>query len=778
MVALLATICVVARADRPVWAGGNGTVTNGNNWTTGNAPGKSDVAQVKNHADNPHVVGSLEFGALEFSDGIIDGTGSLTLSLATATSLWTGGEFSGATINYSAALEIGSGNAKKVSSGAHLNLGGATTWGADNLTVGGSAVITNTGAFTTSFDGKIAHDTATTRGTFTNNGTFTKSSATAGTTEIETLFQNNGSLMVNGGTLKLSGGGSSAGAAHIAAGAHLEFASVFELKPQSEISGTGTGVVSGQLSWLGGDMLNAGITRVLAGGELLLAGNDTKRIFDGGATGGGRVIENFGAIVVSGSAGLLAGDGGGVDNKAGGTVDFQSDAGVGLTGSVRGLFNNAGTVQKSAGTGTTTITGVQFNNGATVWAKSGTLAFTDVVTNSGGTFLAAPGATIMFGGNVGRSFSSGTRFVGGGKHDISAGISAFSGDFTADNLTFSGGTLTGSPTMHGTLTWTGGDWVGDATFLVASDGILTIDGTGVKRLYNGDASTGGRVLSNQGTIIWQDGGITLADGARVAIASGAVFDIRGDASLTYGGTGEHGSVANSGLLEKTGGTGTTTIAEPFTLGAGGRVTVSSGTLALSSLTNQGGTISVQKGARLSIASDLDMGTSTLSGTGQISTPLITTGGLVSPGSSPGRLELSGGLTLLATSSLLFELGGRSQGVNYDLLAVGGAGIVGGTLQVTFVDGFQASVLPTDTFTILTTGQGLTGVFNNVTPGQRLFTLDGTGSFQVNYGAGSSFNPASLVLSDFTIAVPEPSSAILLGIGGLALAIAISWRKLR
>lgn len=45
---------------------------------------------------------------------------------------------------------------------------------------------------------------------------------------------------------------------------------------------------------------------------------------------------------------------------------------------------------------------------------------------------------------------------------------------------------------------------------------------------------------------------------------------------------------------------------------------------------------------------------------------------------------------------------------------------------------------------------------------RLASLDGVGSFQVNYGTGSAFAANSLVLSNF-VAVPEPSTwALMVG----------------
>jgi hypothetical protein len=73
----------------------------------------------------------------------------------------------------------------------------------------------------------------------------------------------------------------------------------------------------------------------------------------------------------------------------------------------------------------------------------------------------------------------------------------------------------------------------------------------------------------------------------------------------------------------------------------------------------------------------------------------------------------------------------------------------------------------DPFTLLTANAALTGSFLDVASGSRLNTLDGFGSFLVSYGAGSAFGTDRVVLSDFQ-AIPEPGTALLLGLGLLGL----------
>lgn len=86
-----------------------------------------------------------------------------------------------------------------------------------------------------------------------------------------------------------------------------------------------------------------------------------------------------------------------------------------------------------------------------------------------------------------------------------------------------------------------------------------------------------------------------------------------------------------------------------------------------------------------------------------------------------------------------------------------------SLNITLDDGALPGGM--DQFAIITT-QGLDGLFNNVANGGRLFTTDGTGSFQVNYGALSAFAANDVTLSDFQL-IPEPATVFLFGFGLVA-----------
>ena len=140
--------------------------------------------------------------------------------------------------------------------------------------------------------------------------------------------------------------------------------------------------------------------------------------------------------------------------------------------------------------------------------------------------------------------------------------------------------------------------------------------------------------------------------------------------------------------------------------------------------------------------------------------------------SQGTLSLQGGTTVSGSSELVFELSGPLAGTDYGLLQVSTALALNGQLFVELAPGFATGVGAMNTFTLVM-APTLTGAFTNVANGTRLMSLDGNGSFVVNYGVGSMFSPNAVVLSDFT-PIPEPSTWILMLCGGAAGA----WRLRR
>jgi hypothetical protein len=165
--------------------------------------------------------------------------------------------------------------------------------------------------------------------------------------------------------------------------------------------------------------------------------------------------------------------------------------------------------------------------------------------------------------------------------------------------------------------------------------------------------------------------------------------------------------------------------------ASGRILLNSGTFSKS------GTLTIQAGS--------------IEGNGTIAANSVKNYGTISPGMSAGGLVFNSNLVQQSGSQLVFELGGTVPGTSYDFIDVNGTFAAGGILKLLFLNNFQNSVLPTDTFTLLTANSAITGAFQNVADGMRVLTADGQGSFLVHYGTGG--NTSNLVLSNFIAHVP-------------------------
>jgi T5SS/PEP-CTERM-associated repeat protein len=83
---------------------------------------------------------------------------------------------------------------------------------------------------------------------------------------------------------------------------------------------------------------------------------------------------------------------------------------------------------------------------------------------------------------------------------------------------------------------------------------------------------------------------------------------------------------------------------------------------------------------------------------------------VTPGASPATASFGGTVSLGSTSALLIELGGVAAGAQYDQLHVTDGLILGGSLEVTLIDGFVPAA--GNTFDILDWG-ALTGTFSSL-----------------------------------------------------------------
>jgi len=162
-----------------------------------------------------------------------------------------------------------------------------------------------------------------------------------------------------------------------------------------------------------------------------------------------------------------------------------------------------------------------------------------------------------------------------------------------------------------------------------------------------------------------------------------------------------------------------------------------GTMSINNrLSTGGGTINVNAGI--------------VGGHGVVTGSLNNSGGTISPGTSPGVLEISADYMQGDNAALLVEIGGTVAGLDHDQLIVEGTAHLAGTLQVALLDGFLPAA--GDTFTVLEFG-ALHGTFGDIE--------------LPDLSAGRSWDTSALYSGGTLAVVPEPTTGVLVL---LALAI--------
>ena len=122
------------------------------------------------------------------------------------------------------------------------------------------------------------------------------------------------------------------------------------------------------------------------------------------------------------------------------------------------------------------------------------------------------------------------------------------------------------------------------------------------------------------------------------------------------------------------------------------------------------------------------------------------GGILAPGANvSGETTILGNYNHEKESTLAIDIGGTIPVVKHDLLQVAGFAFLDGNLDISLIDGFIPS--SSDEITIAATSF-VAGRFANAASGDRVSTVNGMGSFVVNYGFGSPFDNDNIVLSDF------------------------------
>ena len=290
------------------------------------------------------------------------------------------------------------------------------------------------------------------------------------------------------------------------------------------------------LEWTSG-VIDAGNGNLTNLGTITLAGSSDKGFYNDGT------LDNFGAIVQTGSGNLLLG----TDNvfpsllkiEPGTSYSFENDSGIGQVQDHLGTaafptIDNAGTMIKTAGTGISTITiaGTLTNTG-TIEADSGTL-FLDAAnmaqlsgtTLTGGTWNALDGANLEFPTGTAINTNAANISLGGPGATIAAvtGLAANSGSFTlTGGANFS---TIGAFANSGQVTVGAGSILTvSSTFIQSSAGALNIQIGGVP----GSGQIGDVAVSTTATLA---GALNIALVNAFDPAAGQVFQVLTFTSVT------------------------------------------------------------------------------------------------------------------------------------------------------------------------------------------------------------------------------------------------------
>ncbi|TAE93311.1 MAG: hypothetical protein EAZ81_00435 [Verrucomicrobia bacterium] len=446
------------------------------------------------------------------------------------------------------------------------------------------------------------------------------------------------------------------------------------------------------------------------------------------------------------------------------TVTGTSASTISTNGSGR-IFINLGNAVSDTPTFTT------FNvSDATSSAASDLNVSTVLGNNIANNFVSQSAAGLIKTGEGTMTLSANNTYTGG--TTVNAGVLTINGSNSGNS--FIRGTV--NVNSGAELRYTGGDGTGfgfnDGNRLNTiniNDGLVQSEGS-MTHLWGATVNmTGGELRVNNGVssstglrIEWFQNTLNTLASADMAVISGRI-NLRGD-----GGNNNEtfnvadGSAATDLLISAA-------ITQDF--GSVGITKAGTGTLELSGANLFTGNTIVQQGQLVVNGSIANASTTTvqngaiLSGSGSLGSLTVNAGGSVNPGNSPGVLTVNGAYN--QAGSLVAEITGLNAGTQHDQLIVNGSVNLSGELNVQF-SGLTSYALNDTIFLILNDeSDAVSGTFFGLNQGDVAATYGGW-DWVISYDANSSTSSFSGGNDVALRAIPEPSAALLGGLGILGL----------
>lgn len=660
-------------------------------------------------------------GALAFTGAFTNtsnGGFTTVFNLGTGTAATTSVSFGGL------ALSTGTSQTVTITGSAPVNITGAVTNGTgatNNLTYGGSGVLTLSGNDT------LTGLTKVTTGTLTLSGN--NSSASGGVSITGGKLNVNSATALGTGTFTINGGttdNTSGAAITETTNPAVTLTGDFALGNSAGTAANNLNLGTGTVTTTGGRTATLNGTGTVSFGPLYYnsTGAQTFVVNNGTGTSAASAIA-FAGLALSNGNSVTDGFNGSGNVNITGPVTNGAGTGNGLNYTGSGILNLSGNntltglTNVNSGTGTVTISG---NNTA---ASGGVRIQAGKININSATALGTGIFSVVGTGTIDNTSGAAVTETTNNPITLSASLNFSTSAGTANNnLNLGTGAIaaTGSPT----ITMNG---AGALTF----GGVLTNGNTGGQTLTvnNGTGAITTSVLSL--------GGYTLTGAADTALQ---IDTVNGSGLVNITGPVTNGTFAASGLTYN--GTGALTLSGASTYT--GQTTLSSGALNLTGSTS-GSNISVTGGTFTESTAGVIAGTGTTfnitGGTTTLAGQNTYTGNTLV---QTGTLNIASDSTLTGSTLTSGPLGTGILGLNADTIAATGgahtiynvvaptndnAGTVGGSQALTFGGQFSLSALGNHYTTLTVNNSALTTFSGGINISGQQLTLNGSGSILVN-----------------------------------------------